>query len=69
VCAAALAYRDVGDAQSLDIGAELSLLGAAETLAAIAGLDPTDALVRAVAERHAEAHAPRGAEMLIGAGR
>jgi mannitol-1-phosphate 5-dehydrogenase len=67
VCAAALAYRDAGDAQAMDIGAELSLLGPEETLAAIAGLNPADAFVRAVAVRYAEANPSRGARMLAGA--
>ncbi|MDX6725179.1 MAG: mannitol-phosphate 5-dehydrogenase [Solirubrobacteraceae bacterium] len=52
VCAAALRYREPTDPQALDIGAELSLLGPAETLASIAGLDPSDRLVGLVTERY-----------------
>jgi mannitol-1-phosphate 5-dehydrogenase len=57
VCAAALAYRHAGDPQALDIGAELSLLGPAETLAAIAGLDARDRFVQVVAQRHLDQRA------------
>jgi mannitol-1-phosphate 5-dehydrogenase len=51
-CAAALAFRDPADPQALDIGSELRLLGPAETLAAIAGVDPADRFVQVVAQRY-----------------
>jgi mannitol-1-phosphate 5-dehydrogenase len=65
VCAAALAYRHAGDPQALDIGAELNLLGPAETLAAIAGLDARDRFVQVVAQRHLDQRSePRSGALL-----
>jgi mannitol-1-phosphate 5-dehydrogenase len=67
VCAAALDYRHAGDAQALDIGAEIRLLGAAETFAAIAGLDAGDRFVQTVARRFGLMREQSRAGGLVGA--
>jgi mannitol-1-phosphate 5-dehydrogenase len=66
VCAAALDYRHPDDQQSLDIGDELRLLGAAETLGAIAGLDPEDWFVQVTTRRYAALRSERRARLAVG---
>jgi mannitol-1-phosphate 5-dehydrogenase len=66
-CAAALAFRHPGDQQARDIGSELRLLGPAETLAAIAGLDAADRFVQAVAQRYGREYERPPSVALVGA--
>jgi len=50
--AAALAYRDPGDRQAVDLGYEIRTVGAREVLATISSLDPQDAFVELTLERY-----------------
>jgi mannitol-1-phosphate 5-dehydrogenase len=52
--AAALAYREPGDRQAVDLQRELELVGPEEVLAGVSTLDPRDELVRLICERYHE---------------
>jgi mannitol-1-phosphate 5-dehydrogenase len=54
VAAAALAYQDPDDPQSVTLSCEVALLGPAEVLAAVSVLDPGDELSRLICAAHDE---------------